>query len=143
MALSAREKRLSAIRRLVRENEVASHQELIELLGAEGLRCTQGTVSRDLADLGLKKDSKGVYANPDDVRLRSMMRDFVLTQALAMNLVVVKTSAGSAQAVAAALDAAELPEAVGTIAGDDTIMIVTSGVEAAEALGKRLETLGE
>jgi len=141
--MSKREQRLAAIRELVRGGNLAKQQDLVEALQAAGFDCTQTTVSRDIADLGLKKSggAGGGYLLPEDLRLRQMLDGFVTDLAQAANLAVVKTTSGTAQGVAAAIDSAQLPEIIGTIAGDDTIMIATKDAEQAAALIQRLEEM--
>jgi transcriptional regulator of arginine metabolism len=99
-----------------------------------GIECTQGTVSRDISEMGLGKDSSGRYLLNEDLLLRRMLSDFSLSMTCALNMVVIKTTSGTAQGVAAALDNAELSEVVGTIAGDDTIFIATANEEQAKNL---------
>ncbi|MDR2108246.1 MAG: ArgR family transcriptional regulator [Coriobacteriales bacterium] len=139
--MSERSERLSAIRRIVRSEEVHTQQELLEALKRAGHACTQGTLSRDFGDLGLRKLKGGRYYLPEDLHLRQMLQQFALSLVPACNLLVLKTTSGTAQGVAAAFDAALLPEAIGTIAGDDTIMVITADDTAAEALAERLSLL--
>ncbi len=110
---------------------------------------TQATLSRDIRDLGLVKSAEG-YTFPNgnddalDVYLPSvekLIREFVYEIKAAQNLVVVKTSAGSAQPVAAAVDAEEWPEIIGTVAGDDVILAVTPDNKIAEKLVNRIKGL--
>jgi transcriptional regulator of arginine metabolism len=120
-----------------------SQDELRRELLRSGFEVTQGTLSRDIADNGLVKTPEG-YAVPEDPAPRSLpslerlLREFVLKVKNASNLLVIKTAPGSAQPVAAAMDAEGWPEIVGTIGGDDTILIITSSLRAARKLEHRI-----
>ncbi len=126
--------RRAAIKRIVRETRVRTQADLVRLLEAERFACTQATVSRDIGDLGLRKGPDGAYVLAEDLHLQRMMDELVTNVASARNLVVVRTSAGAAQGVAAAMDAAELERTLGTIAGDDTILIIAEDDDAAEGV---------
>lgn len=122
------------IAEIIRRGSVASQAELARLLRKRGERVTQATLSRDLEELGAFKarraDGRAVYRLPEDPAeargewLRRMLREFALGVESSGNLAVVRTPPGGAQPVARALDAASLPDVLGTIAGDDTILIV-------------------
>ncbi|MGN0035182.1 MAG: arginine repressor [Coriobacteriales bacterium] len=124
--------RQEAIRDLVRREKIRTQGELVEKLQERGFPCTQATVSRDIAEMNLRKLSEGVYVLAEDLHLQRMVADLVLDVVRSDNLVLVKASSGSAAAVAAALDAADLPEVLGSIAGDDTILVIGNDVESAE-----------
>ena len=124
--------RQEAIRDLVRREKIRTQGELVEKLQERGFPCTQATVSRDIAEMNLRKLSEGVYVLAEDLHLQRMVADLVLDVVRSDNLVLVKASSGSAAAVAAALDAADLPEVLGSIAGDDTILVIGTDVESAE-----------
>lgn len=134
-----REARQQAIRRVVRSQRVRTQHDLVDLLASEGFDCTQATVSRDVAELGLAKMPEGVYVLPEDLHLRRMFSELVTEIVAAQNLVVVKASAGAGQGVAAALDAAKVVEVVGSVAGDDTILLVTPDLEGALRVAAELE----
>lgn len=133
--------RLGAIRRLVGEKEIGTQEELRRELELLNHRVTQATVSRDMATLRLEKTRRGegrvAYSLPEIERLRSLS-DFVTGVQAASNLVIVRTSPGAAQGVAAALDAVGWTEILGTVAGDDTILAVTREEAAAQSLTGRL-----
>jgi transcriptional regulator of arginine metabolism len=131
--------RQEAIRTIVRRERVRTQRDLVEHLKAEGFSCTQATVSRDIADMGLKKLPEGVYVLAEDVHLQRMISELVESVERSQQLVVIKTSAGGGQGVAAAVDAAALDEIVGSIAGDDTILIITTGEDAAQAVLEGIE----
>lgn len=126
------------IARVLEEQAVSSQAQLVELLAADGVVATQATVSRDLEDLGAVKvripGGAMAYAIPEhakdlaapDDHLRRVMGEFVVDVAHSGNLVVLRTPPGSAHVVASALDRSDLPEVLGTVAGDDTIMVVCS-----------------
>ena len=139
---------------------VRSQGELLEVLSRSGFDVTQTTLSRDLVELGAVKVRVGrtlVYAVPgeggdrtarvapglDEVssRLRRQCEELLVTARASANLVVVRTPAGAANYLASALDHAEESEILGTIAGDDTIMIITGGARQSRALVSRLMAL--
>ena len=139
--------RQSVIREVLSSQPVSSQDELRRLLYHRGHRVTQATLSRDIHELGLVKTGDG-YSLPQngdsDAWLPSverLIREFVYDVRSAQNLVVVKTSAGSAQPVAAALDAEEWPEVVGTVGGDDTILIISPDLRNAEKVVARVKEL--
>ena len=99
-----------------------------------GFNCTQATVSRDIADMGLRKLSEGIYVLAEDLHLQRMVSEFVTSCENANNLVVVKSQPGTAPGVAAAVDAASLPDVRGSVAGNDTVLVVCGTVEGAEEL---------
>ena len=141
--------RQQAIREIVGKNPVPSQEELQRALARRGLEVGQATLSRDIRELALVKTAKG-YALSGNNRhsgdaglppVQRLVREFVQSIRPAQNLLVVKTAVGSAQPVAAALDGQAWPEVVGTIAGDDAILIVTSDKKAAGRLAHRIEEM--
>jgi len=138
--------RHAVIRDIVVKHTVSNQDELRLLLARQGHAVTQATLSRDIRELGLVKTADG-YAPPAGEpvgglpSLERLVREFVRGARAAQNLVVVKTSAGSAPPVAAALDAEEWPEVMGTIAGDDTVVIVSPTARDATRLVKRVREL--
>jgi transcriptional regulator of arginine metabolism len=126
------------IARLLESNAVTSQTQLVELLEAVGVRATQATVSRDLEELGAVKvrvpGGESVYAIPElaherlapEDHLRRMLSDWVADIGSSGNLVVLRTPPGSAHVVGSALDRSGLPEILGTVAGDDTVLIVVA-----------------
>lgn len=135
-----RRERQEAIRRVVRMQSVRTQRALVDELRGQGFICTQATVSRDITDMGLKKLPEGVYVLAEDLHLQRMISDLVLSVQRSNNLVLVKAAAGTAPGVAAALDAADLEDILGSIAGDDTILVITtteeSGVRLVETIDK-------
>ena len=137
--------RQRGILELLKHGPVASQEDLQRALRKRGLKVGQATLSRDIRDLRLAKTSDGYslsqgdgFAVPALPPVSRLVREFVLEVRPAQNLLVLKTSVGSAQPVAAALDEQEWPEAVGTIAGDDTILIVCLDKQATEKLADRI-----
>lgn len=135
--MKKRTQRLDIIRDIVREYDVRTQRDLADKLQAAGCDCTQATVSRDITDLGLLKSQDGFYILPEDLRLQRLVDEMVEGIFLAGNLVVVKTSPGAAAGVAGAIDSAEVHGSLGTVAGDNTIMVAAAtpedaaGIEAA------------
>ena len=127
-----RNSRQDAIREIVRDKSIKTQRALVEELEAAGYTCTQATISRDIADMGLRKLPEGVYVLAEDLHLQRMVSELVVSVIRANNIVVVRSQAGTAQGVAAAIDAAGLPDVAGSIAGDDTIMVVC--ITEAEAI---------
>lgn len=141
------------IAKLLETGAVASQSHLVELLANDGVVATQATVSRDLEELGAVKvrvaGGETVYAIPElprdrlvpEEQLRRVLADWVVEVAHSGNLVLVRTPPGSAHVVASALDRAGLPGVLGTVAGDDTLLVVTSEKVGGERVAKRLQTL--
>jgi transcriptional regulator of arginine metabolism len=140
--------RQKAILEIVGSGPVASQEELQRALAKVGFKVGQATLSRDIRELGLVKSGDG-YALPGSETgsqqvlpsVSRLAREFVLDVRQAQNLIVVKTAVGSAQPVAAALDVEDWPEVVGTIAGDDAILIVTPDTKAARKLQQKIRGL--
>jgi transcriptional regulator of arginine metabolism len=143
------------IARLIEQHPVQNQAQLVDLLAAEGVGATQATVSRDLDDLGAIKvrvpGGETAYAIPalpkqqraPEDHLRRVFADWVVETASSGNLVVLRTPPGSAHVVASALDRAGLPDVVGTVAGDDTILVVAAeGVPGAEVEADLAELAG-
>jgi transcriptional regulator of arginine metabolism len=155
----SRTQRQRRIVELLGSHAVHSQGELSDLLVAEGTEVTQATLSRDLVELGAVKVRRGralVYAVPGEggevaavgsigdaasARLRRTCEELLVSAAAAVNLVVLRTPPGAANYLASAIDQARDPEVVGTIAGDDTILLVTGSVEQATAVAERLQSL--
>jgi transcriptional regulator of arginine metabolism len=126
--------RQEIIRRLVRRERIRTQRDLVERLKTFGYVCTQATVSRDITEMGLRKLPEGVYVLSEDLHLQRMISDLVTGVMQSEKLVLVKASAGTAAGVAAALDAAELEEVLGSIAGDDTILVICNSEADGTAL---------
>lgn len=139
MMVRKRDARQSAIRQIIRDEKVRTQHDLADLLVAAGHVCTQATVSRDVAEMAISKTDDGFYVLPEDMHLRRMFAELVSDVVAAQNLVVVKASAGAGPGVAAALDAAGIGRVVGSIAGDDTVLLVAADSAAAVAIVSDLE----
>jgi transcriptional regulator of arginine metabolism len=132
---------------------VTSQTHLVELLAADGVAATQATVSRDLDDLGAVKvriaGGASVYAIPElpteqrapEDHLRRVFGDWVVEVGHSGNLVVLRTPPGSAHVVGSALDRSRLPEVLGTVAGDDTLIVVVTEAAGGEAVARALADL--
>ena len=138
--------RHAAIRDVIAARELSSQEELRRALFRRGHRVTQATLSRDIHELGLVKTAEG-YKVPQgeeaEMHLPSIERliqEFVYDVKTAQNLVVVKTSPGSAQPVSAAIDAEDWDEVMGTIGGDDTILAIASNAKSAARLSQRIRS---
>jgi transcriptional regulator of arginine metabolism len=140
--------RQRAVLEALKHGAIASQEDLQRVLRKRGFKVGQATLSRDIRDLNLVKTAHG-YALPQGENsaglalppISRLVREFVLDVRSAQNLLVVKTIVGSAQPVAAALDETDWSEVVGTIAGDDAILIVCPDKEGARKLATRLEEM--
>jgi transcriptional regulator of arginine metabolism len=124
--------RQQTLLRLVADRTLSTQDELVRALRSAGFRATQATVSRDIVELGLIKVARNghhVYAPPvpgvasGTDRLRRFCEDYPVEAAVAGTIVVLRSLPGTANALAAAIDAARLPQVVGTLAGDDTVFV--------------------
>jgi transcriptional regulator of arginine metabolism len=131
--MKKRAERYNAIKEIIRSRHVRTQRDLVDELKQRGFICTQATVSRDITDMGLRKLPEGIYMLAEDMHLQRMVSDLVERVTVTGNLVVINTFAGAAQGVAAALDAADLPSILGSIAGDDTILVIAMDEERALA----------
>ncbi len=136
-------RRQAVILEVVDQEALHNQEELRRRLRQRGFDATQATISRDIADLGLvKRAGDGAYQRPGLEAMSPELARSALERAAA-GLVVLRTGRGQAQALAEALDRAQLAEMVGTIAGDDTILVIARDSRRAAALAKRLETYTE
>ena len=149
-----RNRRLRVLAEVLRGGVAASQDELVEALRTAGFAVTQATVSRDLDQLGAVRVRRGGvsrYAIADELdvgrdaraieRLQVIAAEWVRSVELAGQLVVIRTPPGSAHLIGVALDRAELPDAVGTICGDDTLFVATPSSEAATAIARQLRAM--
>jgi len=151
--VSAKTQRQHRIAKLLAEHAVSSQPQLVELLGGDGVVATQATVSRDLEEMGAIKVRAGggesVYAIPElpkeqrapEEHLRRVLGDWVVEVAHSANLVVLRTPPGSAHVVGSALDRAALPAILGTVAGDDTLLVVAAERIGGAKVAKQLSEL--
>jgi transcriptional regulator of arginine metabolism len=149
----AKTQRQHRIAKLLESATVTSQSHLVELLAADGVEATQATVSRDLEEIGAVKvriaGGETVYAVPElpkdrlvpEEQLRRVLADWVVEIADSANLVVLRTPPGSAHVVASALDRAALPGVLGTVAGDDTLLVIAAEHVGGDRLAKRLQAL--
>lgn len=136
---------------LINKYDIETQEELAAYLRQEGFDVTQATVSRDIRELKLSKISAGngrqkyIILSNDDTGLGDkyirVLRDGFVSMNMAQNILVIKTVQGMAMAVAAAVDAMKLPEIVGCIAGDDTIMAAIKTVEDTKAVMEKLDNI--
>jgi transcriptional regulator of arginine metabolism len=147
--------RHARIAELVRTRAIKSQAELVALLAEVGLTVTQATLSRDLEELGAVKlrgadGEPGVYVMPDEgegplrpsvdapARMVRVLEELLTSAEANGNLVVLRTPPGAAQYVASALDRSGLPDILGTIAGDDTILVIARDSDGGEQLAEKL-----
>jgi transcriptional regulator of arginine metabolism len=147
---AAREARQQAIRDLVADGQIGSQQQLAEQLVAHGFDVTQATVSRDIAELGLVKVIRGdrhVYASPatlsalprsDDSLLRRVLGDLVVDVRRSGLILLLVSTPGTASIIAEAIDRSSLSDQVGTIAGDNTVLVLFADEPALERWRDRL-----
>ncbi|MDD7968901.1 arginine repressor [Actinomycetospora lemnae] len=156
--VTSRASRQARVVALLTEREVHSQAELAALLASEGVEVTQATLSRDLDELGAVKlrgadGGVGRYVVPDDGspvrgvtggtdRLSRLLAELLVSADHSGNLAVLRTPPGGAHYLASALDRAALAEVVGTIAGDDTVLVVAREPLDGAGLAARLRTLG-
>ena len=139
--------RQKVILELLDERSVGSQEDLQRALSKRGLKVGQATLSRDVHELGLVKAGAGYMLPAEAVSepalppVSRLVREFVLEVRAAQNQLVIKTTVGSAQPVAAALDGQDWEEAIGTIAGDDTILMVCADKKGANRLAARIQEM--
>ncbi len=149
-----RNKRHAAILALIKEKSIETQQDLTIALATMGFEVTQATVSRDIKELRLIKklnnDGHYVYAPHSDEssagvsdKMSLILQKSITSVDYALNTIVIKTLTGMAQGAASVLDAMQFSEALGTIAGDDTIFVITKSEDAAQKLCKELRNLGK
>jgi transcriptional regulator of arginine metabolism len=149
--VSTKLRRQKLILELIEREPISSQRLLQRRLRAEGFRATQATISRDFKQLALvKRAADGAYQRPGEeapvpeaaaTALNRVIGEFLFRVDRVQQLVVLGTGPGQAQALALAIDRASLPEVVGTIAGDDTILVIARDARRALVLARHLETL--
>jgi transcriptional regulator of arginine metabolism len=158
--LNTRAARRDLIIQIIRNTAVASQSDLVDMLRERGIEVTQATVSRDLDELGAVKtvapDGRSLYAVPAEggedrlqadeledlnARLIRVAEDTMVSIAHSGNLVVLRTPPGAAQYLASAFDHSHLQDVIGTIAGDDTILLVVGEHSSGQAVADRLQQL--
>ncbi len=153
MATLGKPQRHHRIARLLEEQAVSSQAQLVEMLAANGVAATQVTVSRDLEELGAVKiripGGAMAYAIPEHAKernipvdhLRRVLGEFVVEVAVSANIVVLRTPPGSAHVIGSALDRADLEGVLGTVAGDDTLILVCAGSNGGDVVAEQLSSL--
>ena len=146
-----KKERQAKIREIIENNKIDTQDELIKKLKESGFSATQATMSRDIKELKLTKISNGVhgyyYVFPHSVRssdinkLNDSLTHLIISVNCAMNIVVIKTHAGMAQAVATGIDNIQSDDILGCVAGDDTIFVVVSTNEIAQTIGAKIKTM--
>ena len=138
-----RNNRQNAIREIIQEQEIGTQGELKEALRAKGFNTTQATVSRDINEMGLVKVTgltrkyKYAFETPKTVvgnKIANIFKESVLSIDSSLNLIVIKTSEGSANGAAFFLDKLHLPDILGTVSGDDTVLVVAKSIESVPAV---------
>lgn len=153
--MASKKQRQHRIALILQDHPVASQAQLVDLLAEQGIEATQATVSRDLEDMGAIKvrvaGGDTVYAVPElpteqllpEDHLRRVLGEWVVEAAHSGNLVILRTPPGSAHVVASALDRSQLPDILGTVAGDDTILVVAAdGLEGSAVAAKLRDLAG-
>jgi transcriptional regulator of arginine metabolism len=133
--------RQGQILKIIRSKDVYTQEELARELQAVGITATQVTLSRDIRDLGLAKTGNGYRPMPAESfgpTLEDRVNELLQDIRIAQNQVILRTSPGGASALAVVLDREELDEVVGTLAGDDTVLVITPDNESAQKLRKKL-----
>lgn len=146
-----KKERQEKIREIIENYKIDTQEELINRLKESGFSATQATMSRDIKDLKLTKISDGVhgyyYVFPNTMsvsdinKLNASLTHLIISVTNAMNIIVIKTHAGMAQAVATGIDNIKSEEILGCVAGDDTIFIVTTSPEIAQTIGARIKVM--
>jgi len=149
----SKSQRQHLLAKILEKQAVSSQAKLVELLKGEGVDVTQATLSRDLEELGAVKVrvpvGDSVYAVPDNPtervlpvdHLRRVLGEWLVEVSVSNNIVVLRTPPGSAHVVASAVDRAGLPEIIGTVAGDDTVILVAASDTTGEEVSERLKDL--
>ena len=138
--------RQAEILKIIQAGDVETQEQLLLELEERGFRATQATISRDIKEL----TSRGGYryavseqrsAGATDARLRNILREGVISVDFAQNIVVVRSMPGTANAVLAALDSMEIPQMLGSLAGDDTGILIMRDTAAAEEFSREVHQL--
>ena len=149
----AKPQRQHRVARILEQHAITSQGQVVDLLAAEGIVATQATVSRDLEELGAVKvrvpGGEAVYAIPEHVKervapeehLRRVLGDWVVEVGHSANLVVLRTPPGCAHVVGSAIDRAGMADVLGTVAGDDTLLVVASERAGGRQVARRLGEL--
>ena len=153
--MTTRAARLHKVSQLVATHQVASQAELVHLLNSDGISVTQATLSRDLDILGaikvhgkeglsyyaIPEDSTGDLPTKDHSRLARALGDLMANVEYSGNIVVLRTPPGAASYLASALDRGDLDSVIGTVAGDDTVMVITRDPNGGQKVSEQLKEL--
>lgn len=136
---------------LISKYEIETQEELIEKLNLEGFNVTQATISRDIRELKLSKVMTGRgtyryilpvrYENPIGIKFNNAIVESITGVQYAQNIIVLKTYPGHSQAVAVSIDALNMPQILGCVAGDDTIIVVTADMESANEISTKIKDM--
>ena len=133
--------RQGQILNILRRKEIYTQEELARELSQLGIQTTQVTLSRDIRELALVKTAEGYRQLPTETvgpTLADVANEYLQDIRVAQNLVVLRTSPGNANTLAIAIDRGDLDEVVGTVAGDDTVLVITSDVASADSFRQRM-----
>ena len=136
--------RQGQILKIIRRKGIQTQDELARELKESGIQTTQVTLSRDMRELGLVKTTNGYRSFTQEStgpELADVANEYLLDIRLAQNLIVLKTSPGNANTLAIAIDRQDLEEVVGTVAGDDTVLVISPDIETAEQFRQRMITM--
>lgn len=144
--------RQSIIMEIISENDIETQNQLMEALAARGIKSTQATLSRDIKDMRLVKELGGSgkyrYTASGNAeasgyldRLKKIFRECVTSYATAQNLIIIKTLPGLANAACSTLDSMDIPDLVGSLAGDDTAFLAMTDSAAAEHLCREISRM--
>lgn len=147
-----KEERQRLLLEIISQQELETQEQLLQALKARGIRCTQATMSRDIRELRLVKSQlpSGKYCytvarspkeNDQNIRLKNIFREGVISFDIAQNIVVLKSVPGLANGAAAALDGMDIEDLVGTLAGDDTVIMIMRTDLAAERFCNELHLM--
>lgn len=148
--MADKQRRRASIRRILSNQEVSSQEQLSELLLAEGVACTQATLSRDLQDMGILRErgpSGFRYRLDNRARYMKALREVVGMEITSVHhnsvMIVIRTLNGRAEGVAGFLDAWDNPDILGTVAGDDTVFVAPTHPSRCEALAASIRALAD
>lgn len=133
--------RQGQILKLIRNKQITTQEELARQLSEVGIQATQVTLSRDMRELGLVKTAEGyrqLSVESGGRELADVVNEYLQDIRVAQNLIVLRTSPGNASPLAVCIDRGDLQEVVGTIAGDDTVLVIAADSEGAERFSQRL-----
>lgn len=146
-----KKERQEKIREIIENYKIDTQDELIKRLKESGFSATQATMSRDIKDLKLTKISDGVhgyyYVFPNTIsvsdinKLNASLTNLITSVTSSMNIIVIRTHSGMAQAVATGIDNIKSDDILGCVAGDDTIFVVATSAEIAQTIGARIKVM--